>query len=121
MPSRKPVSIRILNKATKLRNQGFSWSKIVSAIGESEDVLRRRIDPDYQAIRTRIMWGYRKRNAVQKFKSLPDTRDFTARFMGDPLPGRSALDSKSPDRQRNYHPIRGFALDRLNEIRAGRA
>lgn len=30
----------------------------------------------------------------QRAKWLPDTRDLTARFFGDPLPGRSALDQK---------------------------
>lgn len=47
-------------------------------------------------------WGRRKKNSDVFWQepNLPDdTRTFTARFCGDPLPGRSALDARQVQRQ----------------------
>lgn len=92
--------------ARSLRAQGISWNKIGVRLGVPGDVVRWRVDPDYVAAHRsahgageRIVHNYSyrlsERAALAAVSSVPrDTRSTTARAMGDPLPGRSALDKK---------------------------
>jgi hypothetical protein len=68
--------------------------RVCLALDVSEEWLRRRV---YDGYSTRA--NARKRMVVRSelFRPLmppPDTRDFTARFCGDPRQGRSALDKR---------------------------
>jgi hypothetical protein len=101
-----------------MRAKGMTWAAIAGAHDISVDKLRRAADP---AFRRKTMARHRRRNQRQKQAMAesgvmlagalrergapsrqdiearlaeipPDTRGLTARIMGDPLPGRSALD-----------------------------
>lgn len=69
------VPPEILDRARELKAEGKSWGAIGREVGVDRDVIRWRIDPDYVASR----------------KANPES----ARAMGDPLPGRSALDRRA--------------------------
>jgi len=100
-----------LIRARKMREDGMTWGRIAARLGVSDDWLRRRLDPGYGERRNNMARAWRghithfipvldrKRLAADEIKrlmaSLPtDTRGLTARAMGDPLPGRSALDMR---------------------------
>lgn len=93
-----------LDRARELRSLGLSWAKTSRAVGVTEDTLRWRIDPTFAE-----KWKARHAGPKSMVRAEPlrptkievrralaaiptDTRSFTARVMGDPLPGRSALE-----------------------------
>lgn len=104
-------------RARNLRNMGLSWNEVARKLGVSVIFLRRAIDADY--VQRRRLYGKVHRAKCQKqrgrsdfvncathaatrrmaerlLSDLPqDTRNITARLMGDPLPGRSALDRRA--------------------------
>lgn len=110
--SAKFVPENVLNEALELRAQGFSWRKIGGHFrprGYGEDCIRRRVDQFYaersskrdrsrerEGRRVKRLWGYRelasppmteKQLAEYRERMIPlDTRDLTARTMGDPIP-----------------------------------
>lgn len=97
-----------INRANVLRQRecGRPWAVIAREIGITPHMLRREVDPEYAGLdalrRQRQRERYRKvqsgelrrapddANAI-RLPAVPDTRDLTARIMGDPLPDRSAL------------------------------
>jgi hypothetical protein len=99
-------------RAKALRDEGVKWETIAKKLGVGADGLRRRLDPAYRAkrnqqnavVRTQRSLGLRNmyRTAhlpademARILATVPvDTRGRMARVMGDPLPGRSALDQK---------------------------
>lgn len=97
------ISDETLERTRQLRALGLSWEKIGRQVGFGPDVLRYRLDP------TRKRGGesglssmirdlpYRPTEAEvdRLLSTIPrDTRNFTSRVCGDPLPGRSALDQR---------------------------
>lgn len=103
----------VLAEANRLRSDGVSWGVIGRHLKVTDETLRRHLDPDYAAlclVRARmkngadIRAGYRpphpephpSRSEVEAGWAAipPDTRNFTQRLAGDPLPGRSALDQR---------------------------
>ena len=97
----------------KLRDDGLTWAQIGRKLGIRGEVAKRSVDADYHArIRERQKNYHRERRQTFKVPQKnhfvrkddidprvlnsvpPDTRTFTARAFGDPLPGRSALDRK---------------------------
>lgn len=115
------ISASILERAAMLRAEGQSWSRIKREVRVSADALRMRLEPGFAAARrekdrrrrARLMaeaglGAGRGAGQVQRtmtpdearraIESVPmDTRDLTARLLGDPLPGRSALDKQKED------------------------
>jgi hypothetical protein len=99
------LSPEVIRRARELRTAGTAWAEIGARLGYSENTIRTRIDPDFNwpnkatgsflYIRegeTRVS----KADAERALRAIPiDTRTRVARFMGDPIPGRSALDRKS--------------------------
>jgi hypothetical protein len=99
------IDPEVIGRARELRAAGTAWAEIGERLGYSENTLRTRIDPDYawpnkatgsfHFIRegeTRVS----KADAARALGAVPvDTRTRVARFMGDPIPGRSALDRMS--------------------------
>lgn len=99
--------------ARQLRAMGVNWSEISRRCGMSIEMIRRRIDPGYSQRRHaqnreagrkqvgKILHVYdgarlKPEEAEQALASVPpDTRPFFARLMGDPLPGRSALERRT--------------------------
>jgi hypothetical protein len=71
---------------------------IAKHFGVDADWLKRRIIPGYSEKRNAQKWRTTALNGARRKSTEPipkvpkDTRSFTARFCGDPLPGRSALD-----------------------------
>ena len=100
------ISAKVLARARKLRAAGTSWSNIGARLGYSKYTLRDRIDPDYAARKRLQLIGFADFTQVDEVRVTPaeaaralatvplDTRSVAARFLGDPLPGRSALDRK---------------------------
>lgn len=87
------VEHRMIIEATTLRDV-MSWPQLCRHFNVGEDWLKRRLVEGYVSRanqRYRAQMGYAK---PVKNPPPPDTRDFTARFCGDPLPGRSALDQR---------------------------
>lgn len=96
--------------AIDMRGRGIGYAAVAAETGISEHRLRARLDPEYMERRRQQARARRNGTAGPKsllrvsrslsveeaqriIYALPrDTRDFTARVMGDPLPGRSALD-----------------------------
>ena len=107
---------QILAEARKLRRRGVPWYKVAQRLrpyGVGEFWLRQRADPGY-ADKRRAYNCYRLKPIPLRLlpeepppltqaqlrlrRKMPqDTRDLTARLMGDPLPGRSALDRMGLD------------------------
>lgn len=100
MSTRRPITFDLLSRARELRDEGMKWSRISARLGVSEDALRRRCDQRYAEHRNSRVRAWRSSGGklvAVTFDPPPapqDTRNLTARVMGDPLPGRSALDKK---------------------------
>lgn len=95
--------------AVDMRGHGATWAEINRATGISIDRLRWRLEPIRRAQKRE--YAKRVRERISEFPTRyrmetripaaevarllaaipPDTRDLTARVMGDPLPTRSAL------------------------------
>ena len=94
-----------IKTARVLRARNWSWQGIAAHLGKSPTWLRARLIPGfakkrrgaYRCIHEPRNGALRTihANAMRLKAQIPaDTRDLTARVMGDPLPGRSALDEK---------------------------
>jgi hypothetical protein len=92
--------------ARKLRAGGLSWASIGARLGYHEKTIRERLDSDFAAAQ-RFRYTdpaafiemdeqrITPEEAARAIATVPlDTRSVQARFLGDPLPGRSALDRK---------------------------
>lgn len=100
----------------QLRAAGMGWVRIGKAVGLGEHRIRRIVDPEYRARRNKLAERRRPRPrknevggplsagvvgrpSAEKLRAIAlalpsDTRGLTARLMGDPLPGRSALEQR---------------------------
>jgi lambda repressor-like predicted transcriptional regulator len=111
------------DEVEKLRAEGLTWIAIANIMRVSVNSLRYAIDQTWadranelkRAKRKARIEGYREQYKAGKFRmavktedpreilgELPpqrDTRDLTARLMGDPLPGRSYLDRMRQQQQ----------------------
>lgn len=103
---------RALEIARRMRADGAAWYRIQRRVGRNEYWVRCRIEPGYRekrlaqrtALRSKKRTVPPKNRVVKRAEpddaevrarkaEIPkDTRDATARFFGDPIPGRSALD-----------------------------
>jgi hypothetical protein len=93
-------------RARELRAAGLSWASIGERLGYHERTIRERLDSDFAAAQrlrytdaAAFIWMDEQRitpeEAARAIATVPvDTRGVQARFLGDPLPGRSALDRK---------------------------
>jgi len=88
----------------------FGWTKISKKVGRSVTWIRNRLEKGFKEARHARRYrkshhvedAYDGLSAVQRharwlkmIEERPeDTRDITGRLMGDPLPGRSALDRR---------------------------
>lgn len=106
------VDAEAIELARQLKAMGTNWSEISRRTGISIEMIRRRIDPGYSQRRhaqnreagrkqvgkiLHVYEGQRLKpaEAEQALASVPlDTRPFFSRLMGDPLPGRSALERR---------------------------
>lgn len=105
----------VLDAAKKLRDSGLSYEKIAKRLqaGVSAEWFRRRIEPGHAerarergreitaTIRHRLSKAFREPRPItdgelRRIRNAQpdDTRTLTGILMGDPLPGRSALDRK---------------------------
>lgn len=90
---------QILDAAQTMRIRQWTWIQIAKKLGVDRDWLREKlVGFDRRTIKSGTAIDFEKRAHVDamRLKALipADTRDFTARLMGDPLPGRSALDKR---------------------------
>jgi hypothetical protein len=110
----KPVEINI-ERAQKLKADGWSYNRIGEIFGTTGQTIRVRIDPEYGAMRLQRSAEIKKANrgfaikdvlpserrapvedVAARLAEIPqDTRTQGQRLMGDPLPGRSALDRRA--------------------------
>lgn len=103
-----------IEEARRLMNAETPWAEIGRKLGCNPDTIRRRLDPkwrEYRAAQIRSVKhadGYvnmnrvsevrrsRRDEADRRMAEIPeDTRSVSQRIMGDPLPGRSALDNRN--------------------------
>jgi hypothetical protein len=99
-----PFSADDLRKARSLRNTGSSWRRVAAVFGCSDEAVRSRLDPAYAAVRRARFDAPSVKTepgrvspdeAKRLLATIPaDTRSRNAKLMGDPLPGRSALDQR---------------------------
>lgn len=106
------------DQAQRMLKAGSSWTATASRTGISVDRLKRRFDPGYADHRAEKVRMWRAQNGrsghggsskhwhhdlpfyhvdpaliAQAIATVPaDTRSRTGRLLGDPLPGRSALE-----------------------------
>jgi len=116
IPKGKPEYLKYMHKAAdirRLRSQGLTWSQVGALIGTSHFTARMVVDEVFrerETVRKRARtWKVRAANEAASVQtSIPgrpigdeirgelpparDTRSLTQRLLGDPLPGRSALD-----------------------------
>lgn len=89
---------QIIEQAKGLRAEGKSWSEIGEALGVNKNWIRYRLDSVYHDshyFRREDGMTYATRTPIsepelrRRLDLVPrvDTRDFTARFFGDPIPG----------------------------------
>lgn len=96
----------------RLRKDGMSWNAIGGIFGVTPDTVRGAIDPEFRARRNAQIEHRRKMrrmgehftaasidraslraDAERRMEEIPaDTRDLTALILGDPIPGRRAID-----------------------------
>lgn len=100
------IAADVLARARQLRAVGTSWANIGAGLGYHENTIRERLDPDFAAARRLrysgppvFIHGSEPRlspaEIARALATVPlDTRSIQARFLGDPLPGRSALDRR---------------------------
>ena len=100
-------------KAKRMVLAGTSWQAIGRALNCNPDTIRRRLDPKWKEYRAAMIRsvkhadGYvnmnripevrkcKREEAERRMAEIPaDTRSLSQRIMGDPLPGRSALDKR---------------------------
>lgn len=114
----KPADEVIVAEVERLRSLPgkWSWRRLARELEISEDALRRAVEPGYAERRNtmarerrngEVRLVQRQNHVVETALALrqegarriaeipPDTRNLTARLLGDPLPGRSALDRKA--------------------------
>ena len=104
---RTNIAAEVIARARELRAAGTSWAKIGERLGYHENTIRKRLAPEFAARKrfrhTRparlILAAGEPRitpeEAARAIATIPlDTRSIQARFLGDPLPGRSALDRR---------------------------
>jgi hypothetical protein len=122
------ISPEQIASARDMRASGVSWANIGLRIGVHENTIRERIDPVFAAAKrfryagphSLLRNGQQRISKAEQERALgsiaADTRTRHARLMGDPPPGRSALDRKlaagdSPVKsvraERGYY-LRGF-------------
>lgn len=123
------IPLETLELATALRAEGKSWNSIGRAVGFDGDVIRWRIDPVFVSKHRGRYNGHssalivRDRMTQADLEHLkrtipPDTRSFTARAFGDPLPGRSALDKRRADEVGKSHgPVSPVRAERTYYLR----
>ena len=103
-----------LDTARVMRGMGIAWGRIARTVGFGEERIRRILDPAFAARRAagirqaRHMRAFRgehqsRLSAAEARAAIeavpPDTRSTTSRLLGDPLPGRSALDRRTYQKQ----------------------
>lgn len=121
-------SSKVLRRALELKDEGMSWTRIAARLGVSDEGLRRRLIPGWASRRQQLIRDARYARSLGKAPNTPrhipdaealavlrtipsDTRRPIERLMGDPLPGRSALDKKrasegvSLDNSQAFHSI----------------
>lgn len=95
-----------IEQAKRLRREGYGWRRVAIALGCNEVTIRDKLDPIFHLRRSELAKGSKSLIRVEPLASRedaartarniqPDTRSLLARFMGDPPPGRSALDQKA--------------------------
>lgn len=133
----------LLEQAVSLRRLGLKWETVAKRLEVGRDGLQRRLDPVYRDKRNQQLREAQARRDNRPLTDLTariaddqlerlratvprDTRGFTARVCGDPLPGRSALDKYransggSVSRERTafeFSPLLSYS-HRDDEIRA---
>lgn len=107
---------QIAGQARRLRSLGMSWLAIGRELGVSDEVARRAADPEYaerrreaNKLRKQRMRAPRKNRVIEYrppgedaervlrdalWRVMADTRTPFQRALGDPPPGRSALDQR---------------------------
>lgn len=111
----------ILEEARHLLSFGLGFDRVGRTLGVGRDWLMRRLVIGYtekcrQSVRSsaafslgpthRVLPEARLTAAEVLARIPPDTRDLTGRLLGDPLPGRSALDKRAGRAQHGTHPNR---------------
>lgn len=112
---RPEIEAELVKKGKYLLAQGMGIATIARRLNVGTDWIRRRIDPEWAEHKRHVWRKQYLRNTnntvarrshvvtpgpdfalVRKLMAeIPeDTRDYTARHFGDPLPGRSALDRR---------------------------
>jgi hypothetical protein len=93
-------------RAKALLAEGKTWGVIAKLVGSTYFTVRCELDPSYRSRRAAQIREARARKppstkavtleeAQRAIAAIPDdTRALTARLLGDPLPGRSALDRR---------------------------
>ena len=120
-----------VKRGLDLHRAGATWKYACEAVGLGYETLRSAADPEFaqrrrDGINARRRADYSRRyippdthrvervltpkEALAALASIPhDTRSFTARAFGDPLPGRSALD------RRNRVPVNAYAQEAASD------
>ena len=109
------IEAELVKKGKHLLSQGMGIATIARRLDVGADWIRRRIDPEWAEQKRHVWRKQYLRNTrdtvarrshvvshgpdfetVKKLLAeIPeDTRDYTGRHFGDPLPGRSALDRR---------------------------
>lgn len=104
------------DEARRMAEAKTPWGKIGAAFGITGETAHRRLDPEYraqrQALNTAAARNYKRKrmenppaeDAGRVLYVTPDTRSWQQRFMGDPGPGRSALDMREKQHGREPAP-----------------
>lgn len=110
MAKPRPMTEEEIAEARQMKKMGYGLREIAAALGFHVTTISRNVRPDGKRQHRNRQRDYYQRNhakgcghnavshaetrvqAERLMEMIPDdTRDLTARLMGDPLPGRSAL------------------------------
>lgn len=85
----------LIQIARKMRRAGASWAAVAAQLNIGKTTVQRMLEGTPEGCVTGAL-GIKRHGPMNPIR-LPseDTRDLTGRLMGDPLPGRSALDRQN--------------------------
>ena len=98
---------RTISIIKEMHKGGTPYARIASLLKITKYAVRKVVDPDSierekqrnrsRSTRNINAWIKKKQAWQDKMATVPDdTRTYSQRLMGEPLPGRSALDNREP-------------------------
>lgn len=88
----------IMNAAGELRDKGWTWNAIAKRFDVSHEAIHYALDPAFREHRRKRIWRSRWKPRPRSPLTADERRALNVAILGDPPPGRSALDMEHAGR-----------------------